>query len=58
VLPQELACTSEVAKKVTGSGLEMTDRLVQTWYDVLGDVIASVAKSLSSGDDAKPKAAE
>jgi hypothetical protein len=42
VLPQELACTSEVAKKVAGSGLEMTDRLVRTWYDVLRDGIAAL----------------
>ncbi len=56
-LPQEVAGTSEVAKMVTESGLEMTDRLVHAQYDVLRDVIASVAKSLSSGEGAKPKAA-
>jgi hypothetical protein len=56
-LPQEVAGTSEVAKKVTESGLQMADRLVHTQYDVLRDVIASAAKSLSSGDGAGPKAA-
>ena len=56
-LPQEAAGTSEVAKKVTESGLEMADRLVHTQYDVLRDVIDSAAKALSSRDGAKPKAA-
>ena len=56
-LPQEVAGTSEVAKKVTESGLEMADRLVHTQYDVLHDVIDSAAKALSSRDGAKPKAA-
>ena len=57
-LPQEVAGTSEVAKKVTESGLELADRLVHTQYDILRDVIASVAKSLSSGNGAKRKAAQ
>jgi len=57
-LPQEVAGTSEVAKKVTESGLELADRLVHTQYDILRDVIASVAKSLSSGNGAKPRAAQ
>ena len=39
-LPQEVAGTSEVAKKVTESGLEMADRLVHTEYDFLRHVIA------------------
>jgi len=55
-LPQEVAGTSEVAKKVTESGLEMADRLVHTQYDVLRDVSDSAAKALSSRDGAKPKA--
>ena len=56
-LPQEVASTSEMAKKVTESGLQTADRLVHTQYDVLREVIASAAKSLSSRDGAKPKAA-
>jgi hypothetical protein len=49
-LPQEVAGTSDVAKKITESGLEMADRLVHTEYDFLRDVIDSAAKSLSSRD--------
>ena len=49
-LPQEVAGTSDVAKKITESGLEMADRLVQTEYDFLRNVIDSAAKSLSSRD--------
>ena len=56
-LPQEVADTSEVAKKITESGLEMADRLVHAEYDLLRNVIDSTAKSLSSRDGAKPKAA-
>ena len=55
-LPQEVAGTSEAAKKITVSGLEMADRLVHTEYDLLRNVIGSAAKSLSSRDGAKPKA--
>ena len=55
-LPQEVAGTSDVAKKITVSGLEMADRLVHTEYDFLRNVIGSTAKSLSSRDGAKPKA--
>ena len=40
-LPQEVAGTSEVAKKITESGLEMADRLVNTGYDLLRTVIES-----------------
>ena len=57
-LPQEVEGTSEVAKKVTESGLETADRLVHTWYDFLRKVIASTAKSLSSRNGAKPSAAK
>jgi hypothetical protein len=53
-LPEEVAGTSEVAKKITESGLEMADRLVHTEYDVVRNVIDSTAKSLSSRDGAKP----
>ena len=57
-LPQEVAGTSEVAKKITESGLEMADRLVHTWYDFLRKVIHSADKSLSSRNGAKPDAAK
>jgi hypothetical protein len=56
-LPHEVQGTSEVAKTITESGLETADRLVQTWYDLLRKVIGSTAKSLSSGNGAKPDAA-
>ena len=48
--PQEVAATSDVAKKITESGLEMADRLVHTEYDFLRNVIDSAAKSVSSRD--------
>ncbi len=51
-LPQEVADTSKVAKKITESGLEMADRLVHTEYDFLRHVIHSAGKSLHSGDGA------
>ena len=54
-LPQEVAGTSDVAKKITESGLQMADRLVHTAHDVLHSVIDSTAKSLSSRDGAKPQ---
>ena len=47
-LPQEVAGTSEVAKKSTVSGLEMADGLIHTECDFMRNVIASAAKSLSS----------
>ena len=46
--PQEVAGTSDVAKKITESGLEMIDRLVHTEYDFLRNVLDSAAKSVSS----------
>ena len=55
--PHEVTRTSEVAKKVTESGLEMTDRLVHTEYDLLRDVVDSAANSLSRHDRAKSVAA-
>jgi hypothetical protein len=55
-LPEEVAGTSEVAKKITVSGLEMADRLVQTEYAFLRNLIDSAAKSLSSRDGAKTRA--
>jgi hypothetical protein len=57
-LPQEVQGTSEVAKKITESGLEMADRLVHTQYDFLREVIHSASKSLSSRNGAKPSAAK
>ena len=57
-LPQEVEGTSKVAKKVTESGLEMTDRLVHTQYDVLRKVTHSARKSLSSRNEANPSAAK
>ena len=56
-LPQEVASTSEVAKKVTESGLEMTDRLIHTQSAFLRTAIDSLAKALSSHDGAKLRAA-
>jgi len=56
-VPQEVASTSDVAKKITESGLQMTDRVVHVANDVLRNVIASTAKSLSSPDGAKSPAA-
>jgi hypothetical protein len=55
-LPQEVASTSDVAKKITESGFEMADRLVHTMNDFVRKVIDSAAKSLSSRNGAKPHA--
>ncbi len=55
--PQRVVGTSDVAKKITASGLEMTDRLIQTEYEFLRKLIDSTAKSLSSHEEAVPKAA-
>jgi hypothetical protein len=57
-LPQEVQGTSEVAKTITESGLEMADRLVHTQYDFLRKVIHSAGKSLSSRNGATPDAAK
>jgi hypothetical protein len=57
-LPQEVEGTSEVAKKITESGLEMADRLVHTQYDFLRKVIHSAGKSLSSRNGANLSAAK
>ena len=54
-LPQEIEGTSEVAKKITESGLEMADRLVHTQYDFLRQVIHSAGKSLSGRHGAAAK---
>lgn len=47
-LQQEVVGTSDVAKKITESGLEMAERLVHTEHEFLRNVIDSAAKSLSS----------
>ena len=57
-LPQEVQGTSEVAKKITESGLEMADRLVHTQYDFLRKVINSAGKSLSGRNGANLSAAK
>jgi len=56
-LPQEVAATSDVAKKITESGLEMADRLVHTGNDLMRKVLDSAAKPLRTRDRAMPKAA-
>ena len=57
-LPQEVQGTSEVAKKITESGLEMADRLVHTQYDFLRNVINSAGKALSGRNGANLSAAK
>ena len=57
-LPQEVEGSTDVAKKITESGLQMVDRLGQTQAEFLRKVVESAGKSLSSGDGAKPKAAK
>jgi len=56
--PQQVAGTSDVAKKITESGLQMVDRLVHTQHDFLHSAIGSTAKSLSIRDDANTQNAE
>jgi len=51
-VPQEVASTSEVAKKITESGLETADRLVHVAHDLLRNVVESAAKSLRAHDGA------
>jgi hypothetical protein len=51
-LPQEVAGTTDVAKKVTESGLQMADRLVHTQHDFLRSAIGSTARSLNIRDKA------
>ena len=57
-LPREVEGTSEVAKTITESGLELADRLVHTQYDFLRKVIDSTGKSLRSRDEGKTNAAK
>ena len=56
-LPTEVAGTSDVAKKITTSGLEMVDHLVHTQYALLRHVVDSAAIWLSRHDSARPVAA-
>jgi len=49
---QEVAGTSDVAKKITESGVEMADRLIHTAHGVVRSVIQSIAKSLQSRNGA------
>jgi len=57
-LPQEVAATSEVAKRITESGLKMADRLIHAEYEFLRNVIDSAARSMSIRDGAMPRATE
>jgi len=56
-LPTEVAGTTDVAKKITTSGLEMVDHLVHTQYALLRHVVDSAAIWLSRHDSARPVAA-
>ena len=56
-IAQEIASTSDMAKKITESGLEMVDRLVQTSHGFVRGVVESVAKSLGTYNGAHPQAA-
>ena len=55
--PQEVSATTEVAKSLTESGLQMTDRLVHAAYDVLRDVVDTAAGSLGRHSGARTVAA-
>jgi hypothetical protein len=52
-LPQEVAGTSEVAKKITESGLQMADRLIHTQYEFLRKVIDGAGKSVKGSRSEK-----
>ena len=56
-IPTEVTGTTDVAKTITKSGLEMVDQLVHTEYDLLRHVVDSAATWLSRHDWAKPVAA-
>jgi len=49
-LPTEVTGTTDVAKTITKSGLEMIDQLVHTGYNLLGHVVDSAATWLSRHD--------
>ncbi len=46
-LPTEVTATTDVARMITKSGLEMTDQLVHTAYDLLHHTVDSAATWLS-----------
>ena len=50
-LPQEVKGTSEVAKKITYSAVEMAQQLVHTQAQFLRTVVDSAGKSLSRPHD-------
>jgi hypothetical protein len=52
-LPTEVTGTTDVAKKITTSGLEMIDQLVHTEYDLLHHVVDGAATWLSRQDGEK-----
>ena len=52
-VPQEVACTSEVAKKITESALEMAHQLIHTQAEFLRKTVDSAGKSLSGSEDEK-----
>ena len=56
-LPAEVTGTTDVAKKITKSGLDMVDQLVHTEYGLLRHVVDSAATWLSRQGGAKPVAA-
>jgi hypothetical protein len=51
-LPAEVAGTTDVAKKITKSGLETVDQLVHTEYQLLHNVVGGAATWLSRHDGA------
>jgi hypothetical protein len=53
-IPAEVTGTTDVAKKITKSGLEMVDQLVHTQYELLHDVVGGAATWLSRHDEVKP----
>ena len=56
-IPAEVTGTTDVAKKITKSGLDMVDQLVHTEYGLLRHVMDSAATWLSRHGAAKPVAA-
>ena len=52
--PTEVSATTDMANKITKSGLEMVDQLVHTEYDLLHDAVDSAATWLSRHDEVKP----
>ncbi len=54
--PHEVADTSNVARRITRSGLQMAGRLIDRQHEFLRDVIDSAAKSLRIRDGVEPQA--